>query len=57
MEKEFLRNVNNKLYRNHDEKMSMNEEFATKFSYDANEVQKKKNNLHNQVCIFIIKLN
>lgn len=31
-EKEFLWNVNHKLYRNHDKKISAYEEFATKFN-------------------------
>lgn len=53
-EKEFLWNVNHKLYRNRDKKMSAYEEFATKFNCDANEVQRNIHNLRNQVCIFII---
>lgn len=56
-EQEFLWNVKHKLYRNRDKKMSMFEEFATKFkNCDGNEVQRKIHNLRNQVCIFI-KLN
>ncbi|XP_015375455.1 PREDICTED: uncharacterized protein LOC107169989 [Diuraphis noxia] len=48
-EKEFLWNVNHKLYRNRDKKMSAFEEIATKFNCDVNEVQRKIHNLRNQV--------
>lgn len=54
-EKEFLWNVNHKLYRNRDKKRSAFEEIATKFNCDVNEVQRKIHNLRNQVCILIVK--
>lgn len=50
-EKDFLWNVNHKLYTNRDKKMSAFEEIATKLNFDVNEVQRKIHNLRNQVCI------
>ena len=50
-EHEFLWKVKYTLYRNRDRKVSMFDEFATKFkNRDGAEVQRKIHKLHNQLC-------
>ena len=57
-EHQFLWKVKHTLYSNREKKMSMFDEFATKFkNYDGAEVQRKIHNLHNQVLPIHIELN
>ena len=52
-EHELLWKVKHALYRNREKKMSMFDEFATKFNnHDGAQVQQKIHNLRNQVCTY-----
>ena len=52
-EHEFLWKVKHTLYRNREKKVSMFDEFATKFkNCDGAEVQRKIHKLRNQVCTY-----